>query len=381
MLDIASVNAGGVTGERPDAPGQPPSAVSLRGVEMRFGATQAVKSLSLDVHQGEFFSILGPSGCGKTTLLRLISGFLQPTAGQVLINGKDMVGVPSNMRATAMIFQSLALFPFMRVWENIAFGLEARGVGTAERRRAAERLLELIALPGYGNRMPGELSGGQRQRVAIARALAIQPQVLLLDEPLSALDLKLRQHMRAELRDLQKRTGVTFIYITHDQSEALAMSDRVAVMNGGELQQIGTPQELYSHPETAFVAEFVGENNALTGTVAEISGETAVLEGAHGRFSGRAGPGLRPGAKARLYVRPEALSPSSETGENRLKLAIERFDFEGAFATAYAVLRDTASPQRMSLTISQHGLSAAPAIGAPFTAGFSAEDAIVLSDD
>ncbi|MCA1298085.1 ABC transporter ATP-binding protein [Stappia indica] len=348
---------------------------------MRFGATRAVKSLSLDVRQGEFFSILGPSGCGKTTLLRLISGFQQPTAGQVLINGTDMAGVPSNMRATAMIFQSLALFPFMRVWENIAFGLEARGVGTAERRREAERLLELIALPGYGNRMPGELSGGQRQRVAIARALAIQPQVLLLDEPLSALDLKLRQHMRAELRDLQKRTGVTFIYITHDQSEALAMSDRVAVMNAGQLQQVGSPQELYSHPATSFVAQFVGENNALMGTVTEVSGGTAVLEGPQGRFAGRAGPGLKPGAKARLYVRPEALSPSREIGENRLKLAIERFDFEGAFATAYAVLQGTGSPQRMSLTISQQGLSDAPAIGAPFTAGFSAEDAIVLSDD
>src|SRR5690606_8519610 len=213
--------------------------VELHDVGMSFGATRAVSDVTFTVEGGEFFSILGPSGCGKTTLLRIVAGFLQPTDGEVRIGGRDMRGLGPDQRPTAMIFQSLALFPLMPVWENIAFGLEARGVARAERRRKAEELLKLVALEGYGDRMPGELSGGQRQRVAIARALAVEPQVLLLDEPLSALDLKLRQHMRAELRALQKRTGVTFIYITHDQSEALAMSDRVAVMSEGVLQQVG----------------------------------------------------------------------------------------------------------------------------------------------
>src|SRR5690606_32750331 len=184
--------------------------VELQQVGMSFGATRAVGDVSFAVNGGEFFSILGPSGCGKTTILRMIAGFLQPTEGRILIDGRDMQGLGPNQRPTAMIFQSLALFPLMPVWENIAFGLEARGASKAERRRKAEELLKLIALEGYGDRMPGELSGGQRQRVAIARALAVEPQVLLLDEPLSALDLKLRQHMRAELRTLQKRTGVTF---------------------------------------------------------------------------------------------------------------------------------------------------------------------------
>jgi spermidine/putrescine transport system ATP-binding protein len=214
--------------------------VELAGVGMRFGSTQAVSDVSFRVAEGEFFSILGPSGCGKTTILRIVAGFLEPSEGRVMIGGRDMKGLGPDRRPTAMIFQSLALFPLMPVWENVAFGLEARGVPKPERRRRAEALLALVALEGLGDRMPGELSGGQRQRVAIARALAIEPGVLLLDEPLSALDLKLRQRMRAELRGLQKRTGVTFLYITHDQSEALAMSDRVAVMSEGVLQQVGT---------------------------------------------------------------------------------------------------------------------------------------------
>ncbi|MFN3613150.1 MAG: ABC transporter ATP-binding protein, partial [Rubrimonas sp.] len=266
--------------------------VELDRVGMRFGATRAVGDVSFTVQGGEFFSILGPSGCGKTTILRMIAGFLQPTEGRVLIGGRDMQGLGPNQRPTAMIFQSLALFPLMPVWENIAFGLEARGVAKAERRRRAEELLALIALEGFGDRLPSELSGGQRQRVAIARALAVEPQVLLLDEPLSALDLKLRQHMRAELRALQKRTGVTFIYITHDQSEALAMSDRVAVMSAGVLQQVGPPRELYDDPATPFVARFVGETNAIAGTVIALGEGLAALDTAHGRLTGRAGPGL-----------------------------------------------------------------------------------------
>ena len=327
------------------------SAVSMQNVEMRFGGTHAVKPLSLDVQQGEFFSILGPSGCGKTTLLRLISGILKPTAGRIFINGNDMAGVPQNMRETAMIFQSLALFPFMTVWENIAFGLEARGIGKKERRRRAQELLDLIALPDHGERLPGELSGGQRQRVAIARALAIQPK------------------------------GVTFFYITHDQSEALAMSDRVAVMNAGTLQQVGTPHELYSRPKTQFVAQFVGEANVLSGRVSQIERGTAVLECPEGSFAGCSTPGLRKGDQARLYVRPEAIHIGGGVRDNGLTLTIERYDFEGAFATAHAVLASNLSRRPVSLTISQQSLSAAPAPGSSFRAGFSAQDAIILPNE
>jgi len=313
--------------------------VELQHVGMAFGQTRAVTDVSFTVEGGEFFSILGPSGCGKTTILRMIAGFLQPTEGKVLIGGRDMAGLGPDQRPTAMIFQSLALFPLMPVWENIAFGLEARGVDKATRRAKAEELLRLVALEGFADRMPNELSGGQRQRVAIARALAVEPQVLLLDEPLSALDLKLRQHMRAELRALQKRTGVTFIYITHDQSEALAMSDRVAVMSAGVLQQVGVPRELYDNPATPFVARFVGETNTIEGKVTAIADGMATVECAQGRFTGRAGSGLALGGTCHLYVRPEALNSRAE-GANKLTATIERIDFEGAFAMAYGRLEN-----------------------------------------
>jgi spermidine/putrescine transport system ATP-binding protein len=201
--------------------------IDLERVTMRFGEVTAVRDVTLGIRAGEFFSFLGPSGCGKTTLLRLISGFMEPTEGVIRIGGQDMRGIGPNKRPTALIFQNLALFPLMTVAENIAFGLEVRGVDKETRRKKALELLELVAMPEAVDRKISQLSGGQRQRVAIARALAVEPKVMLLDEPLSALDLKLRQHMRAELRAIQQRTGVTFVYITHDQSEALAMSDRV----------------------------------------------------------------------------------------------------------------------------------------------------------
>jgi len=361
--------------------------VTLDRVGMTFGNVRAVSDVSFTVEDGEFFSILGPSGCGKTTLLRMIAGFLQPSEGRISIGGRDMAGLGPNQRPTAMIFQSLALFPLMPVWQNIAFGLEARGMSRAERRRRAGALLELIALPGFGERLPGELSGGQRQRVAIARALAVEPDVLLLDEPLSALDLKLRQHMRAELRALQKRTGVTFIYITHDQSEALAMSDRVAVMSAGVVEQVGPPRELYENPRTPFVAGFIGESNAIAGTVRAVEGDIARLETGLGPMSGRAGPGLRPGGRARLYVRPEALEPGAG-GENVLSAMLERIDFEGAFALAHGRLGN-AQPEggqppqeggELIASIPATRLVEAPAIGARAAFSFATRHAVVLAD-
>src|SRR5215510_12789006 len=236
-------------------------------VVKRFGSFVAVRNLNLTIKEGEFFSFLGPSGCGKTTILRMISGFIDPSEGEIRLGSRSLAGLGPNIRPTALIFQNLALFPLMTVEQNIGFGLEVRGVPTADRRRKVDALLDLIALPGYAKRRIDELSGGQKQRVAIARALAVDPQVLLLDEPLSALDLKLRQHMRSELRAIQQRTGVTFVYITHDQSEALAMSDRVAVMSQGRLQQVADPREVYNHPVNGFVASFVGEMNIFAGSV------------------------------------------------------------------------------------------------------------------
>ncbi len=350
--------------------------VELDRVGMAFGATRAVDNVSLTVAGGEFFSILGPSGCGKTTVLRMIAGFLEPTSGTIAIAGRAMKGLGPNQRPTAMIFQSLALFPLMPVWENIAFGLEARGVARAKRRARAEELLELIALKGYGDRLPGELSGGQRQRVAIARALAIEPQVLLLDEPLSALDLKLRQHMRAELRALQKRTGITFIYITHDQSEALAMSDRIAVMNGGAVEQVGTPHDLYDNPATPFIATFVGENNAIAGRVSAIADGIATVDTGAEALRGRAGPGLAVGSAARLYVRPEALAADG-AAENGVSARIDRIDFEGAFALAYGT-RPNGAP--LIASIASTALASAPAVGVAAAFSFRTGHATVLPD-
>ena len=234
---------------------------------MDFGSFRAVDNVNVTIKAGEFFSFLGPSGYGKTTILRMISGFIDPTDGAVRIGGRDMRGIRPNQRPTALIFQNLALFPLMPIWENIAFGLEVRGMDKAKRRERAEELLRLVDLQKAADKMVGQLSGGQKQRVAIARALAVEPKVMLLDEPLSALDLKLRQHMRSELRAIQRRTNVTFIYITHDQGEALAMSDRVGIMSHGVLQQVGVPQEIYNFPANGFVASFVGENNVFPGRV------------------------------------------------------------------------------------------------------------------
>ena len=284
------------------------SSVELDHITIRFGDFVAVDNCNLTINSGEFFSFLGPSGCGKTTILRAVSGFNEPTEGTVRIGGKDMRGSGPNKRPTALIFQNLALFPLMSVADNIAFGLEVAGIKYNERRRRAEELLNLIALPGQGEKMVSELSGGQRQRVAIARALAVEPEVLLLDEPLSALDLKLRQHMRTELRAIQQRVGITFIYITHDQGEALTMSDRIAVMSAGIVQQVGNGSDIYNNPATAFVASFVGENNAFHGKVTRAEDGFAVVETSFGPMRGINNRGLSEGDEAYVFIRPDAPS-------------------------------------------------------------------------
>ncbi len=356
--------------------------VELEDVWIRFGDFVAAREVNINIREGEFFSFLGPSGCGKTTLLRAVSGFLEPSEGKVRIGGKDMAGIGPNKRPTALIFQNLALFPLMTVWENIAFSLEVRGVGKVERRKKAEALLELIALPGQGDKMCHELSGGQRQRVAIARALAAEPDVLLLDEPLSALDLKLRQHMRTELRAIQQRVGITFIYITHDQGEALTMSDHVAVMGEGVIEQVGDGNTIYDRPETAFVASFVGENNLFKGRVTEITEEHAVVDTNVGPI--RARRALRNGEKvlshnedAFVFVRPESLSfANGTTPDNTIHARIHTEEFEGNF---WQVYMDVAGGEkRIKMSTVNDGTDLGHAPGSDVTLGFSANVAVAL---
>ncbi|MFO1143243.1 MAG: ABC transporter ATP-binding protein [Amaricoccus sp.] len=258
-------------------------AVEFQGVARHFGEVRAVDGVDLAIPEGAFFAMLGPSGSGKTTCLRLISGFDQPTAGHVRIFGEAVEGVPPNRRSVNTVFQDYALFPHLDVRDNVAFGPMVRGVPKAERHRAAEEMLALVKLAGFGDRKPGQLSGGQRQRVALARALVNRPRVLLLDEPLGALDLKLREAMQEELKALQTRLGITFVFVTHDQGEALSMADMVAVFNEGRIAQVGTPSEVYERPRTRFVADFVGSSNVLPPEVAA-------------RFGGSGWASLRPEA-------------------------------------------------------------------------------------
>lgn len=353
--------------------------VQLDQVWIRFGDFVAARDVNIHIQEGEFFSFLGPSGCGKTTLLRAVSGFSEPSEGRVLIGGQDMAGIGPNKRPTALIFQNLALFPLMTVWENIAFALEVKGVGREQRRKRAEELLELIALPDQGEKMVSELSGGQKQRVAIARALAAEPDVLLLDEPLSALDLKLRQHMRTELRAIQRRVGITFIYITHDQGEALTMSDHVAVMSQGIIQQVADGNTIYDQPETAFVASFVGENNLFNGKVVEVSEGYVVVDTASGKLRARKATGkggeLSSGDEAFVFVRPESLKfVNGAEVDNRVKAKIKQQEFEGSF---WQVFFDVEGSNRsVKLSAVNDGSTLTHNVGDRVELGFGADMAI-----
>ena len=285
-------------------------------VVKRFADHTAVDSLSFTVERGSFFSILGPSGCGKTTLLRMIAGFIEPDSGDIAIGGKSMRAVPPNRRPVNMVFQQLALFPMMSVSENVAFGLARRGVSRPERAKRSEAMLERVGLGGSGSKRVDELSGGQRQRVAIARSLVLEPTLLLLDEPLGALDLKLREHMKIELKQLQAAFGTTFVYITHDQSEALVLSDHVGVMSRGRFEQLGTPQDLYYHPQTPFVAGFVGANNRMVGRAASVDGDIVEVETTPGwTLRARRHGTIGPGDAVEAFVRPESATLGRQLGE------------------------------------------------------------------
>jgi spermidine/putrescine transport system ATP-binding protein len=292
----------------------PPSAssdvdldVEFRTVTKRFGSLVAVNGVSLAVHKGEFLSLLGPSGCGKTTSLRMIAGFEQPDEGEILIGGRDAVGTPPYKRDVNTVFQQYALFPHMSILDNVAYGLKQRRVGRRERHQKAGEALELVRLTGRDKHRPSMLSGGQQQRVALARALVMNPRVLLLDEPLGALDLKLRKEMQIELKRIQLQVGITFIYVTHDQEEALSMSDRVAVMSNGVIEQLDEPRRIYDHPLTPFVADFIGDMNFLDGEVVEAGdGGYAVDSGAGVIVRGRGD--ARRGDQVRLGIRPERMA-------------------------------------------------------------------------
>lgn len=352
------------------------AAITLDHVSVRFGDFTAVDDATLEIASGEFFSFLGPSGCGKTTLLRTISGFIEPTQGRVLLGGRDMQGIGPNKRPTALIFQNLALFPMMSVADNIAYGLRVRNLPRRARMKKVEALLDLIALPDQGGKRVDELSGGQKQRVAIARALAVEPQVLLLDEPLSALDLKLRQHMRNELRAIQRRVGITFIYITHDQGEALTMSDRIAVMDRGVIQQVGDGRSVYETPRTAFVASFVGENNAFIGKVLSSENGIAMLDTPAGRLGGRNMRGLVKGSDAVLFVRPEILRPDATAQLQPLAGTVTEVAYEGNLT--HVAIATAAGGSRVAMTLGRADAATLPAIGAAVTIGYAPADAQVL---
>jgi spermidine/putrescine transport system ATP-binding protein len=308
--------------------------LECEGLTKRFGPFTAVDGVSFGVPRGTFFSILGPSGCGKTTLMRMIAGFETPTAGDIRLKGRSVVATRPNRRNVKMVFQHLALFPMMNVGENIAYGLRCRGAGRAEIRQKVADVLARIGLPGVEDKEVSQLSGGQKQRIAIARCMVLEPDVLLLDEPLGALDLKLRERMKIELKLLQHQFATTFLYITHDQSEALVMSDRVAVMNAGRFEQVGTPEALYHDPRTAFVAGFVGDSNRWRGKVIDASAGRARIELGDGtRIVARADGALPVGAAAELFVRPEAIgfADGAEASEyNRVPGIIDSLLFNGA---------------------------------------------------
>ncbi|HBD09972.1 MAG TPA: spermidine/putrescine ABC transporter ATP-binding protein [Syntrophobacteraceae bacterium] len=307
--------------------------IELQDIVKRFGQLEAVSHVSLDIHGGELFTLLGPSGCGKTTILRLIGGFHQPDQGGVRFGGRNVTGVPPYERNIGMVFQNYALWPHMTIYENIGYGLKLKKFPRNEIRDKVSQALSLVNLQGLEKRYPGQLSGGQQQRVALARALVLNPDVLLLDEPLSNLDAKIRLQVRAEIRKLQKELAITTVYVTHDQEEALTLSDRIAVINNGKLQQVGSPWDLYERPANSFVADFIGINNLIPGQVEERTAGRVTVKTEVGLFRGESGARLDTGAPCVICVRPETASigetPSAQDDANSMDGIISFASFIG----------------------------------------------------
>ena len=316
--------------------------LSLQHISKNFGEDDVLSDISLDIKRGEFVTLLGASGCGKTTTLRIVAGLETPDTGEVILNGQDMTALPPESRPVNTVFQSYALFPHMNVEKNVAYGLKVRGADKKTIAARVKEMLELVQMSEYAKRMPAQLSGGQRQRIAIARALAPQPQLLLLDEPLGALDLQLRRQMQVELKRLQKKLGITFIYITHDQEEAINMSDRIAVMKGGKFEQLGTPEEIYDQPATRYVAQFIGRSTILTGRVKKTDGSSAVIENENGSFAvDSAYAKLVEGERCDLCVRTERMRVSKTPIEGfSLPATVREARYAGGSVLTYVILRD-----------------------------------------
>ncbi len=359
--------------------------LECRGLTKRFGAFAAVDQVSLAVPRGRFFSILGPSGCGKTTLMRMVAGFVQPDGGDILIKGRSVLDTPPNRRPVNMVFQHLALFPMMDVAGNIAYGLRRRGMPREEIRRKVEDVLARVGLSGMGGKRIDQLSGGQKQRVAIARCMVLEPAVLLLDEPLGALDLKLREHMKIELKQLQHQFGTTFVYITHDQSEALVMSDQVAVMSRGRFEQVGAPEELYYRPATPFVAGFVGDSHRWNGRVEQVAGNEVLVRSESGTAvlaTARNAEALRAGDAALVFVRPEVMALSGGApqvpgggGLNHLAGTLESILFNGPASRAVVRL---ATGETIAASLPQAAGGPALDVGRPVTLAFEAGQAMAF---
>jgi spermidine/putrescine ABC transporter ATP-binding subunit len=360
------------------------SMISIQGISKHFGPVKAVDDVSFDIRRGEFFSLLGPSGCGKTTLLRMLAGFELPTAGELLIDGQPMSTVPPNARPTNMVFQNYAIFPHLNVRENIAYGLRKRKLGKAEMARTVEQALALIKMPGYGERRSDQLSGGQRQRVALARALVCQPKVLLLDEPLGALDKKLREEMQIELRQIQRTVGITFVFVTHDQEEALTLSDRVAVMSRGKVLQIDHAARLYEAPNCREVAEFIGTMNILPGTVSGIShGRANVAAGALGAFEARAESGTPvQGTPVLVAIRPEKLQISWERPSvriNTLAGKVGAVAYFGDRSHFYVNVEGCEKPLAVALQNGERRVDGGDPVGKPVWLSWEPDAAVLLS--
>jgi spermidine/putrescine transport system ATP-binding protein len=347
-----------------------PADVTIERVTKRFDDVLAVDDLSLEIESGSFFAMLGPSGCGKTTTLRMIGGFEEPTAGAIYLGDREVSGLPSYKRDVNTVFQSYALFPHLSIFENVAFGLRRRGVGKAQLRERVGEALELVDLAAYEKRKPSQLSGGQQQRVALARALVNRPGVLLLDEPLGALDLKLRKQMQLELKGIQHEVGITFVHVTHDQEEAMTMADQIAVMNNGYIEQLGTPSELYEKPRTSFVAGFLGVSNLIEGVVkdgAVVTGNGTRIQVSN--LDSASGP-------VSIGVRPEKLHIDGD-GPNRIPGRVLESAYIGV-ATQYVVGTDVG--RLMVFAQNTRGGTEAAGVGSPVTLTFTPESAFVLED-
>ena len=353
-------------------------AIVLEAVSKQFGDHTAVGGVSISIRDGEFFSLLGPSGCGKTTTLRMIAGFVEPDEGRILLQGDDVTAVPPNRRPVNMVFQQYALFPHMSVYDNVAFGLSVKRVPRNQHRPRIEELLRVVSLEGLERRKPRQLSGGQQQRVALARALVNRPAALLLDEPLGALDVKLRRQMQLELKRIQHDLGTTFVYVTHDQEEALAMSDRIAVMDSGRVEQVGTPREVYEQPATPFVADFIGSLNAIEIRVDEVVGGYAIARlGERDRIVVPVEAGTGSGAELRIAVRPEHVEfVGGDENGSRLAGTVADIVYLGMYTQFHV---DTGAGRVVSHRLADRSVDG-PERGATVELAWDADDSYVLGE-